>query len=183
MANILTLSRFFLIVPFAMMFFASYSGAMIIALAIFVVASLTDFFDGWVARARGETSALGAALDPIADKALAAIAILLLTKNGIIRDASVVAGAIILFREILVSGLREALGGRGQQLPVTSLAKIKTAAQLIALTLFLATAPGGLTNEPLIRTIAEMTFWLAALLTLWTGAIYTRAAVSILRRD
>lgn len=180
MANLLTLSRILLIIPFAAMFFLDTSFALKGALILFAVAAATDLLDGAVARARNETTALGAALDPLADKLLVAAALLLLVRNGIIRDFDVVAALIILLREVLIGGLREAVGGRGATLPVTPLAKWKTTAQLIALGLFLAAAPAGLVGESL-RPFASAAFWAATVLTFVTGVDYARRAVALLR--
>ncbi len=181
MANLLTFARILLVIPFAALFLADAAWNMKAALAIFVVASATDFFDGWVARKRGEVSALGAALDPIADKLLIAAALLLLARNGVIRDFGVIAALIILLREIFVGGLREALATVGKALPVTPLAKWKTAAQIVAVGLLLAAAPGGLIGEP-ARPVASGALWLAAILTLWTGSDYALKGVSALRK-
>ncbi len=180
MANLLTLFRIFLILPFTALFFVEWPFAMTGAFIVFAIASLTDFFDGWVARARGEVSALGAALDPLADKLLVAAALLLLTRNGVISGASVIAALAILLREILVAGLREALALRGAALPVTKMAKWKTAAQLTAVAVLLASSPGGLAPEPL-ASAGHALLWLAAMLTLWTGADYAFGAIKALR--
>jgi CDP-diacylglycerol--glycerol-3-phosphate 3-phosphatidyltransferase len=179
MANLLTLARIGLIVPFAAMFFVNAAWAMTAALVIFLIAASTDFLDGYVARARGETSALGAALDPLADKLLIAAALVLLIRNGVIAGAGVAAAIVIILREILVGGLREAVTLKGASLPVTGLAKGKTALQLIAVGLFLASAPGGVLGEG-ARPLAAGVFWLAAALTLWTGADYSRRAAELL---
>lgn len=181
MANYLTASRILLILPFAAMFFVNASWALKAALVIFALAAATDFLDGYVARARGEISALGAALDPLADKLLVAAALLLLVRNGILRDAGVVAALAILLRELLVGGLREAVAKAGGDLAVTPLAKGKTTAQLVAIGLLLASAPGGVVGDGL-RPVAVGAFWLAAFLTLWTGADYASKAVRHLRR-
>ncbi|MEL7486413.1 MAG: CDP-diacylglycerol--glycerol-3-phosphate 3-phosphatidyltransferase [Pseudomonadota bacterium] len=181
MANMITIARIALIAPFIAFFYIAEAWAMKAAFVVFVIASLTDFLDGYVARARDEVSALGAALDPIADKLLVAAALVLLTRNGVIRDAGVIAAIAILLREILVGGLREALAARGAALPVTGLAKAKTALQLIAIALLLASAPGGVAG-PSIRPLAAGLFWLAAALTVWTGAGYTLTAAQTLAR-
>lgn len=180
MATLLTALRILLIAPFAAMFFIDAPWAMNAAFFIFAIAAATDFVDGWVARARGEISALGAALDPVADKLLMAAALLLLVRNGVIRDLGVIAALAMLLREILVGGLREALAGRGALLPVTTLAKWKTTAQLVGVALLLASAPGGLAGQSL-RPAAAAIFWLAAVLTVSTGAAYVARAVSLLR--
>lgn len=180
MANLLTFLRMLLVIPFAAMFFVDARWAMTAALAIFVVAGLTDFLDGRVARARGEISTLGAALDPLADKLLIAAALLLLTRNGFIREWGVIAALIILLRETLVTGLREALAHRGERLAVTVLAKWKTGAQIVALGLVLAAAPTGLVGEGW-RPVANGALWAAAILTFWTGADYAVKAGAALR--
>lgn len=180
MANFITLARILLIIPFAVLFLANVDWNMKAALAVFVLASLTDFVDGRVARARGETSAFGAALDPLADKLLIAAALILLARNGVIQGFGVIAVLIIILRELTVSGLREALGARGATMPVTALAKWKTTAQLAAAGLLLAAAPLGVIGEPL-RPAASGVLWIAAILTLWTGVQYVRQATALLR--
>ena len=180
MANIITLTRIILIIPFTAFFLFDVSWGLKAAFTIFVIASLTDFLDGYVARARNEVSALGAALDPLADKLLITAALILLVKNGVIHNIGVVAVMIIIIREILVSGLREAVTAKGASLPVTTLAKWKTAAQLVAAGLLLAAAPTGLMG-PSWLPFASGALWLAAVLTFWTGADYTIRAVQLLR--
>ncbi len=175
MANILTLARIVLIVPFVALFLVDASWNMTAAFIVFVIAALTDFLDGRIARARGEVSALGAAIDPLADKLLIAAALILLVRNGVIAGAGVVAVIVIILREMLVSGLREAVSARGGALPVTGLAKWKTAAQIVAAGLLLATAPQGLVDGA-YRPIGVGALWLAAILTFWTGAAYSLAA-------
>ncbi|MEM8770862.1 MAG: CDP-diacylglycerol--glycerol-3-phosphate 3-phosphatidyltransferase [Pseudomonadota bacterium] len=182
MANWITLARIGLIAPFTFAFLANAPWNMTAAFVIFVIAALSDFLDGRVARARGEVSALGAALDPLADKLLAAAALILLVRNGLIAGAGVVAVIVIILRELLVSGLREALGARKESLPVTLLAKWKTTAQLLAIGLFLVSAPQGLAGSGL-RPAAVGMLWLAAVLTFWTGAGYASRAVQILHKD
>lgn len=182
MANLLTLARIVLIVPFAALFFVDAAWAMKAAFAVFAIAAATDFVDGHLARARRETSALGAALDPLADKLLIVAGVILLVRNGAIRDLGVVAALIVVLREIWVSGLREALAGRGAGLPVTPLSKWKTTAQLIAVGLLLATAPGGLAGAG-PKPAADLALWIAALLTLVTGVAYSRQAMRLLRNQ
>ena len=160
------------------------------SLVAFVLAALTDFFDGWLARRWDAGSAWGATLDPIADKlAVAAAVIGLLAVQP--RLSLAVAGAVILFREIFVSGLREAGGARGLRFPVTRLAKWKTTVQLVALSLEMGAAglriaayalgrPQAL--WPPVLTGADALLWVAAALTAITGAQYAAAARAGLRR-
>lgn len=180
MATLLTTARMLSVIPFAALFLANAPWNMKAAFVVFVLAALTDFLDGFIARRRGEVSALGAALDPLADKLLIAAALFLLARNGVIRDAGIFAALIILLREILVGGLREALAQQGNSLPVTSLAKAKTAAQLVAVGFLLAAAPGGFA-DPRLAPLADGFLWLAAALTLWTGADYVLRGARALR--
>lgn len=180
MANLITLARMALVVPFVFAFLANAPWNMTAALTIFVIASFSDFLDGYVARRRGETSALGAALDPIADKLLIAAAFILLVRNGVVHGAGVIAVIVIILRELLVSGLREALSAQALSLSVTALAKWKTTAQLVAAGLLLAAAPTGVAGEAL-RPAASAALWLATVLTFWTGAVYARRAAALLR--
>jgi CDP-diacylglycerol--glycerol-3-phosphate 3-phosphatidyltransferase len=152
-----------------------------IAFVAFVVAAVTDFFDGWLARRMGAVSLLGAILDPIADKVLVVAALLGLLALG----AGYVAlpGGLILFREFSVSAMRESLAPRGLKLPVTLFAKWKTTLQLVALALLLFLplwSAIGLPADVQTLTRAEMLgtalIWFAALVTLWTGVEYTLAA-------
>lgn len=148
---------------------------MIAAFVIFVIASLTDFIDGRIARARGEVSALGAALDPLADKLLIIAALVMLIRMGVIASWDVIAALSIVLREVLVTGLREALSTRGGKLPVTRIAKWKTTAQLLAAGLLVAAAPGGLIGASAAGA-GTAALWIAAILTIWSGADYTLRA-------
>ena len=179
MANALTLARILLVIPFAFAFLANAPWNMNAALVIFVIAAATDFLDGWAARRFGTVSARGAALDPVADKLLIAAALILLIRNGVIREAGIVAVLVILLREMLVSGLREAVAARGGVLKVTGAAKFKTTAQLIAAGLLIAAAPNGLLGDPW-RPAAGGALWLAAILTFATGADYVVKAMKLL---
>ena len=124
---------------------------------------------------------MGAALDPLADKVLVATALILLIRSGAIHGAAVVAALIIVLREILVSGLREAVAKTGGDMPVTMLAKWKTTAQLAALGVLIAAAPGGFA-DPAWRPAGIALLWFAAILTAWTAISYTRTAVDRLNR-
>ena len=150
---------------------------LIASLIIFVVAALTDFFDGYLARRLNAASPWGVILDPIADKIAIAAAILglvVLEPGG----AIAIPGFVILFREMFVSGMREGLAPRGIKLPVTQLAKWKTTVQLIALSLEMPAAL--LPPQHPLRLAAHGLLWLAALLTLWTGWEYARGAAAAL---
>jgi len=147
-----------------------------VALAIFITAGGTDFFDGYFARAWGQHSTFGRMLDPIADKLLVASCLLMLAANGTIKGWSLWAAIVILCREILVSGLREYLAELRVSVPVTRLAKWKTTGQLVAVG-FLVLGDAGDRILPVVTPIGLTLLWLSALLTLYTGYDYFRAGV------
>jgi CDP-diacylglycerol--glycerol-3-phosphate 3-phosphatidyltransferase/cardiolipin synthase len=147
-----------------------------IAFAVFAAASLTDWLDGYLARAWGQQSTIGRMLDPIADKLLVGAALLMLVYDRTITGPAIFAAAIILCREILVSGLREFLAELNVKIRVSRLAKWKTAVQMIALGALLV-GPAAERMLPGIISAGIALLWVAALLTLWTGYGYLRAAV------
>ena len=147
-----------------------------IALAIFLAACITDYFDGVLARAWQQQSSLGAMLDPIADKLLVGAALVMLVANGTIRGWTIWAAIIILSREILVSGLREYLAQLNVKVAVTTLAKYKTTAQMVALGFLIA----GDAGDHICGCATPMGTWLlwgAAMVTLYTGYDYFRAGL------
>ena len=146
------------------------------ALGIFAAAGITDFFDGYLARAWDQQSNIGRMLDPIADKLLVAACLLLLAADGTIAGWSLWAAIIILCREILVSGLREYLAELKVPVPVTWLAKWKTTVQLLALGFFI-TGPAGVPVYPWTIETGYILLWISALLTLYTGWDYFRSGI------
>ncbi|MBO0343822.1 CDP-diacylglycerol--glycerol-3-phosphate 3-phosphatidyltransferase [Roseibium limicola] len=174
--NILTYGRIAAVPAVAACFYFEGHTARWIALAIFIIAAITDFFDGYLARAWQQQSALGRMLDPIADKLLVSVCLLILASDGTIGGWSLAAAIIILCREILVSGLREFLAELQVSVPVTQLAKWKTTVQLIAIALLLA-GPSGEAVLPGTVIAGLVALWIAALLTLYTGYDYFRAGI------
>jgi CDP-diacylglycerol--glycerol-3-phosphate 3-phosphatidyltransferase len=152
------------------------SSARWIALAIYIAAAITDFFDGYLARKWGQQSSLGKMLDPIADKVLVAVVLLVLCGDQILRGGHVWAAIIILAREVLVSGLREYLGQLRVSVPVTRIAKWKTTVQLVAIG-FLIAGPAGDTIVPGVTWVGIIGLWIAAGLTLYSGYDYFRAGL------
>ncbi|MDZ7823355.1 MAG: CDP-diacylglycerol--glycerol-3-phosphate 3-phosphatidyltransferase [Ahrensia sp.] len=146
------------------------------ALLIFVIASVTDFFDGYLARKWKQISNIGRMLDPIADKLLVSVVLLLLAAEGSIAGWALWAAVIILCREILVSGLREYLAALKVSVPVTQLAKWKTTAQMVAIG-FLLAGPAGDKILPYTSEIGIVLLWISALLTLYTGWDYFRVGI------
>lgn len=172
--NLLTMGRIAAAPAVALIFLASTGpAAHLAAFALFVLAALTDFLDGWLARRLDRITALGKMLDPIADKVMVILALATLMALSGPDPALVLPSLAILMREVLVSGLREYLGD--VKLPVTPLAKLKTTAQMIAIGgLLLA---GALPGLPLLGLVALGLLWLAAALTIATGIDYFRKAM------
>lgn len=188
--NLLTLSRI-VAVPLlaALLWWPKWHFGYGVAFALYCLMGITDYFDGYLARAQGAVSKLGVFLDPIADKIMVAAVILVLTAQGILTgpyvgDMHVIAGLVILIREIAVSGLREFLGGLQVSVPVSRLAKWKTTFQMVSLgALILGGAlPGWVADFGAItvnvpHTVGLTTLWGAAALTLVTGWDYLRVGL------
>lgn len=173
--NILTLSRILAVPLLVFMLWGPTWIGSAGAFVLFCVAGITDYFDGYLARARGTVSKLGQFLDPIADKIMVAAVIVMLIAERRITGVHVIAALIILLREIAVSGLREFLAGVAVSVPVSRLAKWKTAFQMIALgALILEGAVGSLLPA---HEVGLLSLWLAAAMTLVTGYDYLRVGV------
>lgn len=188
--NLLTLSRI-LAVPLlvGLLWWPDWAFGYALGFAMYCLMGITDYFDGYLARAQGTVSKLGIFLDPIADKIMVAAVILVLAARGVLTgpyvgSLHVIAGLVILLREIAVSGLREFLGPLQVSMPVSKLAKWKTAAQMVALgALILGRAlPGwvmtaGAVNLNVPHTVGLTTLWTAAALTVITGWDYLRVGL------
>jgi cardiolipin synthase len=173
--NLLTYGRVAAVPVVAALLFWTEPWARWSALAVYIAAAITDFFDGYLARAWSQQSSLGRMLDPIADKLLVASVLLTLSADGTIHGAHLWAAIIILCREILVSGLREYLSELRVSVPVTAVAKWKTTAQLVALG-FLIAGQAGEAVLPNSVGIGIVLLWVAAILTLYTGWDYMKAS-------
>jgi len=166
-----------------------------LAVAVFIAAAATDYFDGWLARTLGQESAFGKMLDPIADKAMVLIALALLAALYDLRWPVLVPAVIIILREVLISGLREFLGD--VKLEVTKLAKWKTTLQMVAVCLLLIqgavqAVPDAPAGHPIVEkmlrfvAIATTSFgtvvlWIAAWFTMVTGWDYFRKGLPYIR--
>ncbi|MEO9163021.1 MAG: CDP-diacylglycerol--glycerol-3-phosphate 3-phosphatidyltransferase [Casimicrobiaceae bacterium] len=151
-----------------------------VGMSVFALAAITDWFDGYLARRWGETSAFGAFLDPVADKLMVAAALILLVELG---RAEAYLAIIIIGREIAISALREWMAqlGKSRNVAVALVGKVKTVAQmtaLIALLLWENVIPG--VSTPLLGTFA---LWIAAILTLWSMLHYLRLAAPHFRSE
>lgn len=170
--NTLTYSRVVVIPLFVAVFYWSNTLSHWLAAGLFLYASITDFFDGYFARAWKAQSNIGRFLDPIADKLLVATALLMLVNAG---RADVLPAIAIVCREILVSGLREFLAELRIGMPVSRLAKFKTTAQLVAISLLLL-APA-FPAWMKLQALGDALLWVAALLTLVTGYAYLKTGM------
>jgi cardiolipin synthase (CMP-forming) len=174
--NLLTYGRIIAIPALVACFFLQRDLGNWLAMSIFIAAGVSDFLDGYLARAWEQQSAIGRMLDPIADKLIVSAALLMLAADQTIAGWSLWAGVVILCREILVSGLREFLGTLSVGVPVTQLAKWKTVVQMVAIGFLLAGSAGD-KIWPYTTLFGLTLLWLAAILTLYTGYDYLRAAI------
>jgi len=192
--NAITILRILLVPVFAVAFVMPGDGARIVAFLVFVVAGVSDWLDGFAARKLNAGSDFGRMLDPIADKVLVAVALMMLVAEGGISQFNLTSGLhsllrlvpalIILSREILVSGLREFLAGTRVSVPVTAIAKFKTAVQMIAIGAMILTPIVAKDNGIPSLTyafIAYVLLWVAAALTVYTGVVYFRNGMAHLR--
>ena len=178
--NVLTLLRIALVPAFVAAFWLPMPAGRWVAFFVFVVAAITDYWDGWLARARDATSRLGAMLDPIADKLLISSALIMLVYMDDIRGFVIIPALIILAREILVSGMREFLATIEVHVPVTSIAKFKTVVQVVALAI-LVVAPAAESIWEDLNQVGIIALWGAAALTLYTGFSYVQANLAHVR--
>lgn len=168
--NLLTLSRILVILPIIGLFWLEGEWPRWVILGLYATACITDFFDGYLARSRGEISRFGRFLDPVADKLLISSVILMLCAFDRISGLAILAAVVILAREILVSGLREFLATLRTGLPVSKLAKWKTTIQMFALG-FLIVGDKSPDQIPAV-ILGELGLWAAAVLTIFTGYEY-----------
>ena len=174
--NILTYGRIVAVPVVAALLLWGGDRARWICVGIYILAAITDFFDGWLARRWQLQSSLGRMLDPIADKVLVAVVLLVLCADDILKGGHIWAAIIIMAREVLVSGLREYLGQLRVSVPVTKIAKWKTTVQLLAIG-FLIAGPAGDKIIPFVTWTGIIGLWIAAALTLYSGYDYFRAGI------
>jgi CDP-diacylglycerol--glycerol-3-phosphate 3-phosphatidyltransferase len=187
--TILTLLRILLIPVLVLVFYLPYNWTDFAAAFVFLFASVTDWLDGWIARRYNQSSTFGAFLDPVADKLMVAVALLLIVQKHPTPWMALWA-AVIIGREIAVSALREWMAELGQRarVKVATIGKIKTIVQMVALTFLLYFEPihlrwSGRVVEIPVFTIGDWMLAAAALLTLWSGLAYLHAAWPTLRED
>jgi cardiolipin synthase len=171
--NILTLLRIGLIPLLIISFYLEGLIGHWVAAIIFTFASITDYFDGMLARALNAHSSFGRMFDPIADKLLVASALMMLVH---FERAPIIPAILILCREITVSGLREYLAEFKVSIPVSNLSKVKTAIQFISVTILLLGERA--IGIPYLDLIGEISLWIAAILTLVTGYAYLKEGIN-----
>jgi CDP-diacylglycerol--glycerol-3-phosphate 3-phosphatidyltransferase len=173
--NALTMLRILLIPVLVVVYYTPFNHHLWVAAGIFALAAVTDWFDGYLARRLGQMTAFGAFLDPVADKLMVVIALVLLVE----RYDSVLftmAACVIIGREIVISALREWMAELGERtsVAVSYVGKVKTAFQMVAITGLLAIDP--VTDEGWLLALCYIVLYAAAILTLWSMFIYLRAA-------
>jgi cardiolipin synthase (CMP-forming) len=179
--NLLTLSRIFAVPLLVFLLWRPAPLDYAVTFVLYCVVGITDYFDGYVARAQGRISRLGQFLDPIADKIMVAAVLVMLISSRRSNPTPEIAGLhiipalVILLREIIVSGLREFLAGLQVSVPVSALAKWKTTLQLLALGALIL--GGALPQAPWVHDVGIVSLWAAAALTLVTGYDYLRIGI------
>jgi CDP-diacylglycerol--glycerol-3-phosphate 3-phosphatidyltransferase len=175
--NALTVTRIGLVPLFVAAFFLPGEGGRWLVFVLFCLAGATDAFDGMIARKLGAETSFGRMLDPIADKLIVSAALLMLASDGTLQGIHLVPALVILCREILVSGLREFLAKADVSLPVTRIAKVKTAVQVVAIAALIASSASE-RMLPGVTIGALIGLWVAAALTFYTGYAYLRAGLA-----
>lgn len=179
--TLLTWARIALIPVFVVCFYLPFGWANEVTALIFLIAAVTDWLDGFLARRWNQTSRFGAFLDPVADKLMVAVALIMLVEFHPTPVFSI-AAAVIIGREIAISSLREWMAEIGERarVAVSSLGKVKTAVQMVAILLLLYRDSIG--DFPVFEA-GVVLLYVAAILTLWSMLIYMKAAIPLLRDE
>jgi len=178
--NALTLLRILLIPVLVVVFYLPFQNHLLVAAAIFGVAAITDAVDGYLARKLGQITQFGAFLDPVADKLMVTVALVLLVER---HDTLLftLAATVIIGREIVISALREWMAELGERtsVAVSVIGKVKTVFQMVAISALLAIDP--IKDENWLLALCYIVLYIAAVLTLWSMVIYLRAAWAVLQ--
>lgn len=179
LANILTVARLFMLPVIIALFFAeeAWGGIAIwLCALVYVIAAATDFFDGYIARKYNQITEFGTFLDPISDKIFVSTLLILLVAFGKVEGLWIICVILIFAREFLVSGLREFLGPKGVQMPVTKLAKWKTMVQMLCLGFLIIAG-----YAPYALELGLVLLALATGLTLLTGISYMMVGLKYMK--
>ena len=178
--NALTMLRIFLIPVLVVVFYLPFKHHLVVAAGIFAFGAVTDWFDGYLARRLGQMTAFEAFLDPVADKLMVVIALVLLVER---HDTLLftLAACVIIGREIVISALREWMAELGQRtsVAVSYIGKVKTGFQMVAITALLAIDPAR--DESWLLALSYVVLYTAAMLTLWSMFIYLKAAWVVIK--
>ncbi|QKX01651.1 CDP-diacylglycerol--glycerol-3-phosphate 3-phosphatidyltransferase [Wolbachia endosymbiont of Cruorifilaria tuberocauda] len=169
--NLLTISRALAIPAIILSFYIENKYANLITISIFMFACVTDFFDGYLARAWKVQSKFGKLFDPIADKLIVISTIIMLIYRHKINDFTIIPSVIIICREVLVSGLREFLIATNTSLPVSKVGKIKTFLQMVAVVALIVN------DYEAAQCIGTVCLWIAAIITVWSGYNYVLTGI------
>ena len=150
--------------------FSENPNIVLLAGGLFIISSISDYFDGYLTRVLNQSSKLGTLLDPIADKLLIASVIVVLVDTNVISNLHVIPAIIILLREIAISGLREFLAKMNTDMPVSKLAKYKTTFQMVSLSILIISL--GFQLNDFLWNLGLVTLWIAAIITLLSGYNY-----------
>ena len=172
--NILTILRIASAPILVLVLLSSETSMVILGLVIFILSSITDFLDGYLARSFNQSSKLGKILDPIADKLLITCALISLISNNIIQDIHVIAATLIIIREIFISGLREYI--KGNILKVTFLAKVKTTVQMVSIIILIPSTLFELNFD--LNYLGILLLWLSSFLSLLTAYQYIKVSIN-----
>lgn len=178
-ANLVTVSRVMLVPVIVLVYYSGMPFSQLIAAVLFTIASLTDWLDGYLARKLNQSSAFGAFLDPVADKLLVVMALVLLTANYP-SPWFVIPTAIVIAREVFVSALREWMASRNlrDMVAVGYIGKVKTTVQMIAIIVLLAYTP----DWPVqLLQLGYILLYVSAGLSLWSMSVYLKKALPVLR--
>ncbi|MFQ3231256.1 MAG: CDP-diacylglycerol--glycerol-3-phosphate 3-phosphatidyltransferase [Reinekea sp.] len=177
--NLLTMFRLILIPVIVVVYYLPFQWVYLVTSILFIVAAVTDWFDGYLARKLGQMTPFGAFLDPVADKLIVAAALVVLVEAHASPFMTIPA-VIIIGREIVISALREwmAEAGKRASVAVNMLGKLKTTMQMVSIIVLLAQAPG---TENFVSNVGLVALQVAAALTLWSMIVYLRAAWSDLK--
>ena len=186
--NILTLLRIAFVPVFVVVYYLPFAWVPLVTTILFVLAAVTDWLDGYLARKLNQSSPFGAFLDPVADKLMVAAALILLVADPRVLVAVIdprlfaIVVLIIMGREIAISALREWMAevGKRHSVAVSWVGKFKTASQMVAIPFLLY---GGAETHWLLFKIGELLLYVAAALTLWSAIVYVRAAWPDLTRE
>lgn len=180
--NALTLMRIFLVPVMVVFFYLPFQGHLIVAAGIFTLAAVTDWFDGYLARRLGQMTPFGAFLDPVADKLMVSVALVLLVErhNDLLFT---LAACVIIGREIVVSALREWMAelGKRTSVAVSLIGKVKTAFQMVSIIVLLAVDAQRDGSE--VLALGVLLLYVAAGLTIWSMWQYLRAAMVVLAEE